>query len=103
MHEPSQHTLLAAVVHADETKLESGGISSGTALHLVSAREKLQVLVLQDPNSELAKEVADLLNQEKLFELVGKWPPDQSEEGPPVSSTTPLKGRYCRHCGAKNP
>jgi hypothetical protein len=108
MPEFSNRTLLAAVVHADQGKLtEFAGISEGTAPHLVPAREQLKealrITVEQNPDSELAKRVTELLNQEKLFYIVGKWPPDQSSGGLPGSGGVSSPARFCRHCGVANP
>jgi hypothetical protein len=94
--------LLAAVVHADPEKLTaSGGVSPGTTPHLISARQSLQELLGKDPESELAQRISQLLEQEKLFYVVGRWPPNQSEPG--FTGTGSTTGRQCRHCGKLDP
>jgi hypothetical protein len=102
----SQHKgVHAAVIEADYTKLAThSGIEEGTAPHLRPAGDKLeaalQLALNADPNSDLARQVRELLDHEKLFYVVGKWPPTS---GVQLSSSPSVAARYCRLCGKPNP
>lgn len=106
MDSTNRHMLLA-VVEADHDKLShAAGLTPGSSPHLVSAHTTLAGLVQrtlsQTPNSELARHLADMLQHERLFEVIGKWPPDGSSEGC-SGGTTGAAPKTCRHCGALNP
>lgn len=106
MDSTNRHMVLA-VVEADHDKLSrEAGLSPGSSPHLVSARTTLATLVqralAQTPDSELARHLADMLQHERLFEVIGKWPPDGSTGGVGGGSTGAVS-KICRHCGASNP
>jgi hypothetical protein len=70
----------SAVIEADRDKLaRHSAIDEGAPVHLRPAGEKLEDLVHRTlkihPDSELAREIKGLIEHEKLFYVVGKWPP----------------------------
>ena len=62
----------------------------------------VQHALTQTPDSELARYLADMLQHERLFEVIGKWPPDGSTGGVTGGSAGAVP-KSCRHCGAANP
>jgi hypothetical protein len=70
----------SAVIEADRDKLaRHSGIEEGAPVHLRPASEKLEEILhwtlKAHPDSELAREIKALIDQERLFYVVGKWPP----------------------------
>ena len=98
---------ILAVIQGDHTKVtESAELHLGSSPLLRSANDTLTKLVqralIDTPDSELAKRLSEMLKQEQLFELIGKWPPDGTTSGgTPSGSAVPTK--VCRHCGQLNP
>ena len=102
-------SMLPAVIEADHQRLiTTAGLTPGTTPHLASAKATLETLVRSElsmrSNSALALRISELLDGEKLFEVIGRYPPDQTPGGgAPIGATGGGVGRYCRHCGAANP
>ena len=99
-------SILGAVIEADPEKLvHSVGLSPGTSPHLISAGGTLmrlaQTALSENPSSELARQLVDMLHRESLFEVIGKWPPDGTAPG--KSGGSPQASRPCRHCGGIDP
>jgi hypothetical protein len=84
--------LVAAIVLADVQKLKDRGI---TTLHLESASDRLQNLLRRNSDSVLAQELRLLLDQDRLFYMVGPWPPQQGGG----TSSGPDRLRTCPECG----
>lgn len=96
--------MVLAVVEADREKVSrANGITPGGNWHLVSADATLAAVVQRElvktPHSELAMHVANLLQNERLFEMVGHWPPDRTSTGGPRGTSTLAPG-ICSTCGA---
>jgi hypothetical protein len=102
MDRPNSRRVHAAVIEVDNTKLvRHSGVDEGTAAHLRPAGEKLEDVLHRTlqwhPDSELARNIKELIDHEKLFYVVGKWPPNSGTQSSPVATL------YCRHCGKPNP
>jgi hypothetical protein len=126
----SKRVLLTAVVHANPKKLAKAGVEASRATpHLAPAGESLRGILEKSPDSELSRHIRGLLDEEKLFYVVGPWPPRSVKRmqlgdigpwrvgdlgpwqakdigpWPGIGKTTGISpvAAFCRHCGKPNP
>jgi hypothetical protein len=89
--------LVMAVLQADPNKIKAAGAMESDAVpRLESAEKPLRALLEQYSDTELSRQVTELLDQDKLFYVVGPWPPTQPA-GPRPGGPTQVK--ICSKCG----
>jgi len=94
--------LLSAVIEASPNSLRrAGALNEGSTPHLTSATSKLAEILEIDPDSQIAHRVRDLLLEERMFYVVGPWPPTQADQTPTGGAIPAPK--FCSQCGKPLP